>query len=285
MAPEAFEGNTTPASDVYSLAATLFVFMTAQPPFSGNSQTEIRENIRLGLVVPAEHSHSIPEDLEHLIRRSLDVRPDRRPALQAFLAELRGSLNRLLADTLSYTSDGSTQVDIQLIVQRQDEDNIYRPIARTKGSRRQAMRDMKKLPAQPDKVALNTGDHIRVSVSADQDGFITVFNVGPLGSLNMLFPDEDTDQSILEAKTQLHIVDVEITPPIGRERLIAIWSRKQLSKGADVLTVLAPSLRSTSESYRATRNIQLVRSKVDSLSKTDWAAVVLELEHTAPPPD
>ena len=50
---------------------------------------------------------------------------------------------------------------------------------------------MKKVPPSPDQVRLRTGDRVRVEVSANRPGFLTVFNVGPTGNLNLLYPDAD----------------------------------------------------------------------------------------------
>ena len=46
-------------------------------------------------------------------------------------------------------------------------------------------RDIKKVPKQPVQVRLRTGERIRIEVTADRDGFVVVFNVGPTGDLNL----------------------------------------------------------------------------------------------------
>jgi hypothetical protein len=53
--------------------------------------------------------------------------------------------------------------------------------------------------------------------------FVTVFNVGPTGTLNLLYPDADPQPASLpqciEPNRPLHIVDVETTPP-GQPRAV-----------------------------------------------------------------
>ena len=45
-------------------------------------------------------------------------------------------------------------------------------------------------PGRPTRSAVRTGDQMRVEVVADRAGYLTVFNVGPAGQLNVLYPEE-----------------------------------------------------------------------------------------------
>ena len=98
---------------------------------------------------------------------------------------------------------------------------------------------MKKVPPSPDQVRLRTGDRVRIEVRSDRPGFLTVFNVGPAGTLNLLYPDGDPQHASpparIEPNQPLHIVDVEMTPPAGRERLFAVWTRQPLPLRLDQL--------------------------------------------------
>ena len=143
---------------------------------------------------------------------------------------------------------------------------------------------MKKVPPSPDQVRLRTGDRVRIEVSASHPGFLTVFNVGPAGNLNLLYPDGDPHSVAagISANQPLHILDVEMTPPTGRERLFAVWTRQPLSLRLDQLHSLLernPGDPPASRPYVATRDMKRVQQSVQHLRPEDWHAVVLELDH------
>ncbi len=145
---------------------------------------------------------------------------------------------------------------------------------------------MTKVPPAPDQVRLRTGDRVRVEVRIDQPGYLTVFNVGPSGTLNLLYPHGDPGQpatpSLLEPNQPLRIVDVEMTPPTGRERLFAVWSREPLALLLDELHSLVDSGSPEvprSRAYVATRDMKRVQQSVRRLKPGDWHATALELDH------
>ena len=145
---------------------------------------------------------------------------------------------------------------------------------------------MKKVPPSPDQVRLRTGDLVRVEVSANRPGFLTVFNVGPTGNLNLLYPDGDPQHgnppSPIEPNRPLHIIDIEMTPPAGRERLFAVWTRQPIPLCLDQLHSLVEGKHGNSPAsrpYVATRDMKRVQQSVQQLRPEDWHAVVLELDH------
>src|SRR5262249_42122085 len=121
-----------------------------------------------------------------------------------------------------------------------------------------------------------------IEVATDRDGYVTVFNVGPSGNLNLLYPDEPSASQTLpvQAGSTLHVLDVELTPPAGRERLFAVWSRRPLR--LDQLETLAnDSKAKASPQYRATRDMKRVRDAIQQLPADEGHAVILELDHGA----
>ncbi len=142
---------------------------------------------------------------------------------------------------------------------------------------------MKKVPPVPDRIVLQTGDRVRLEVVANQDGFITVFNVGPTGHFNVLYPDPGADTgraALIRALHKLPIQDVEMTPPAGTERLFAVWSRTPLPLAVEELLPLAENTeKQVSRAYGSTRDMERVHHMVQQLRPEDWEAVVLELEH------
>ena len=192
MAPEAFDGQVSPALDVYSLAATFFHLVTGSQPFPGTRIADFKEQIARGLPDPDPRCRGLPEPLERVIRAGLTASPDRRPGLSEFVATLRGSLNQLMADTLSVPNGAArpqAPVDLRLNVSRHTNGGRYEPVATTHPQPDRLTRDMKKVPTPPDQVRLRTGDRVRIEAVADRAGYLTVFNVGPTGHLNLLYPE------------------------------------------------------------------------------------------------
>jgi serine/threonine protein kinase len=287
MAPEAYDGHVSPALDVYGLASTLFHLVTGSQPFAGTRISDLKEQIARGLPDPDVRCEGLPGPLERVIRAGLGASPDRRPGLKEFVSHLRGSLNQLMADSLSHPNSAPSPqapVSIRLNVSRRTDGGRYEPVATTHPQPDRLTRDMKRVPKQPDQVRLRTGERVRIEAIADRAGYLTVFNVGPAGHLNLLYPEilSAQEPAPVEAHRPLNITDVEMTPPAGRERLFAVWSRQPLSLRSDQLHSLVEPAKGDSPAsrpYVATRDMKRVQQSVQQLRPEDWHAVVLELDH------
>ncbi len=289
--------------------------MTGLAPFPSSGIATLKEEIVRGLPDPDPRCVGLPEPLERIIRAGLAADVEQRPGLKEFVARLRGTLNQLIVDSfaMSWPHSGSVPstelspgapakpsgqpktepeprrpapVDLRLIVSRQDGPDRYQPVAATHPIQYSGRltRDMKKVPPSPDKVRLRTGDRVRIEVTASRPGFLTVFNVGPAGALNLLYPEADAQNPArqIAANESLHIIDVEMTEPAGRERLFAVWTRQPLSLRLDQLHSLVERKNGdppASRPYRATRDMKRVQQSVQQLRPEDWHAVVLELDH------
>jgi hypothetical protein len=141
-----------------------------------------------------------------------------------------------------------------------------------------AVRDVKLVPPEPDRVDVRTGDRLRLEVEVEEPGHVTVFNVGPTGCLNLLHPARPGQPTRVEPGRPLLVADTQLTPPAGRERLVALWSREPLALRLDELLRLATD-GNVSPVYRATRNIVTVQESVEDLSPEAWHAAVVELNH------
>jgi hypothetical protein len=113
---------------------------------------------------------------------------------------------------------------------------------------------------------------VKVEVVCDREGYLTVFNVGPHGTLNLLWPDDLARVAVQPARTALQVANVLLTPPAGQERLYAVWSRVPLSR---------ERLANLSRPGVTLRDMQRVQEAVDELPAEDWQAVLLVLEHMA----
>lgn len=142
------------------------------------------------------------------------------------------------------------------------------PLAAT--SPRAALRDLRRVPDDAERVTLRTGDRVRIEVDCDRDGHLTVFNVGPRGAVNLLWPDDLERPAVRRAGEVLRVADVEVTPPAGAERVYAVWSAVPLSWGG-VERLAGPTV--------AVRDMARVQTAVESLRPEQWHAVVLEVWH------
>lgn len=98
MAPEQARGEQDligPATDVYSLGATLYEMLTLRPPFTGESVAEVIHNvIHSDAIPPRRLVPAIDRDLETIVMKAIEKSPGRRYASAAGMAD---DLERWLA--------------------------------------------------------------------------------------------------------------------------------------------------------------------------------------------
>ncbi|QDU77625.1 Serine/threonine-protein kinase PrkC [Bremerella volcania] len=95
MAPEqAFGEGVTPKADLYSLGALMYAMLARQPPFRGNSVTEILDKLRYNEPIPIDRLvETLPNDLSQLITQLLDKNPENRvPTARALCRRLEALL-------------------------------------------------------------------------------------------------------------------------------------------------------------------------------------------------
>lgn len=89
MAPEQFSGRSSSASDCWALGVLLYEMLTGQPPFGGNTQSEIGRRIQKGdYLAPHKLNPRLSKASERLIDRLLTVSPDRRMTARHVLEAL-----------------------------------------------------------------------------------------------------------------------------------------------------------------------------------------------------
>src|SRR5579883_2181532 len=92
MAPEAFRGESTEATDIYGLGAILYYALTGHPPFEAASPEVLLYRVSRGLCEKTAASGA-PADLERVRAQAMAVDPDDRFATAA---EMASDLRRIL---------------------------------------------------------------------------------------------------------------------------------------------------------------------------------------------
>jgi len=88
--------ESSPASDVYSLAASLYFTIAGQPPFNGETREELFDkHLHAQPVDLREHQPACSESLWRLIAEGLSKSPGERPTALNFALRLRGELGVL----------------------------------------------------------------------------------------------------------------------------------------------------------------------------------------------
>jgi serine/threonine protein kinase/tetratricopeptide (TPR) repeat protein len=98
MSPEQSRGDAhlTPASDIYSLGATIYMLLTGRPPFAGRNLADIVAAVQRGdFPAPRQVKASIAKPLEAICLKAMSLRPTER---YTSALELATDLERWLAD-------------------------------------------------------------------------------------------------------------------------------------------------------------------------------------------
>lgn len=285
MAPEAFLGKATEFSDVFSLAATLYRLITGEIPFQSTALPEYILQVDQGLSDPDPLCQSMPATLEKLLRDTLRATPEERPPLATFLNDLRGTLNQQLSNVWresNHQPQNPISPKLELKVRNATTNQICTP-ARISTSSRSKTRDIKKVPTEAPTVHLRTGDTVNLEVTSVDDGHLIIFNIGPTGNLNLLWPEDaskTTDWPEIKVGSKLLITGLMMEAPSGRERLVGLWSRTPRPVNLQELpSLLDEDSEGRSRPYRATRDIVRMQQNTKHYSEEDFQCTVLELEH------
>ncbi|MGE3850423.1 MAG: protein kinase [Planctomycetota bacterium] len=118
MSPEQANGiDVGPASDIYSLAATLFHLLTGSPPFVGGGASVLHQHLTAPFPRARQRRPEVPDALDALLHQMSAKRPADRPTSMAVVGDrlqmiLRKHLTVSLPAILGPTSDDTSDVPL-----------------------------------------------------------------------------------------------------------------------------------------------------------------------------
>jgi serine/threonine protein kinase len=280
VAPELDGGVASPLADVFSLAATLFYLVTGQAPFDGPDLLTSLRQARAGLRRPMEELRRVPKAIEDAIREGLEPEPGRRADLLTFTARLRGAHLQALADKLLELSRRSDcKVNLRLSVSTASEENpVFRPIS-CEIQAVEPARDMEYVSQTAPMAAVRTGDLVRLEMTADKDGYLTVLNLGSSGQLKVVFPNPlARDNRICAGRG--HRLTLKLTPPAGTDRAAVIWTRQPNSlTPTEWRSRIEAGQMAAASPEQATRGMDFVLHEASVQPGDAWTAAVVAIRH------
>jgi serine/threonine protein kinase len=256
-------------TDLYALGVMLYQMLCGEVPSPDQK-----------LAGHASLPSTVPAALVALTERLIASDPNQRPGSAGEVARQLREIEQALK---SAPKAPPGEVDLSLTVRRLVAGTPGEVLASTAGIIPAMTRGMKRLPTQPQAQSgpgLKTGDHVSIQVSVNVPGYVTVFNVSPLGELDVLHPEQPIDERNppppLPAGQYVRVVDVELTPPGGTEKLYAVWNAQPRSLGPFQLRELLR--RGELPAHGATRGMKVIGRPTDA-AQCDVHVVALELEH------
>jgi hypothetical protein len=282
LAPELLDGLVSPKADVFSLAATLFHLVVGRPPFPANDAVACLEMARRGLSRPVEELQNVPPAIEEVILLGLEPAPQKRIDLATFTARLRGAHLQALADRLLEQSRrAGSRVGLRVdVLTANERDLVFRPVA-CHSQPLGALRNVELVPAPAPTAAVRTGDLLRLEVTADADGYLTILNLASSGTLQVLFPSPLARESHVRAGVTQRLT-VKLTPPAGTDRAAVIWSRRPGTLTPAEWRERIEAGQSTEVSpSRSTRGMDFVLHEAEVRPADEWTARVVAITHEA----
>lgn len=127
-----------------------------------------------------------------------------------------------------------------------------------------------------EKTSYQYGDMMSISLTADKDCFVYLFDVGTSGKIHLLFPNKMQRSNRLMAGKEIQISNLRVSPPAGKEmvKAIATVDSLDIQKMMDIASTPATFELIDSDTHSFSRDLELV---VSPLPREKWNTATLEL--------
>jgi hypothetical protein len=160
----------------------------------------------------------VPEAVRVAIAAGMAAAPEGRADLPRFLGMLREARWHRLAEEVLGRQPGrpaAVRLRAAVAVAPADDPDSFTPLPAEELQRRR----------------LRTGDRVLVESEADADGHLTVLLLGSSGDLEVVLPRPTAEDNRFAAR-QRHRLLLRLALPAGRERVLVVWSRKDIRGSA-----------------------------------------------------
>lgn len=277
IAPELWNGECAPASDVFALAASFYHIVTGRPPFSIHSLQQSIDQARRGVPTPDAHLACVPESIEQLIRAGLDPDPRQRITLDAFHARLRGAAAQSLLAAVRPRATQLSQLDLSLEILAGPAPGQLAALPSQKSPVTQ-YRDLELVPEEPDAVEVEEGQFLQLSFSSRSGGYLTLLNVGTSGAVQVLFPNKQIRECLIPPGGRRSIT-MRVRPPAGVDEAFGILTRTPNALLPEQWTEMIQQGHAEIAPARSYRDLELIADEAEQLPATEWTAVGVKIRH------
>jgi serine/threonine protein kinase len=275
VAPEVLSGKSTPKSDVFSLAATLFYLVCGQAPFDTSNLWASLRQAAAGLSKPVAAIQHLPVAIQELIDRGLQQESILRPDLPEFLSQLRRARLKALSDCLGNLAEvASPRMDLSVFAKPEGAGEFRAVNAQPETA---TFQTSPRNERQSIRVCVATGDVVLLQVAASQTGYLTAFNLGSSGSLEIVFPNAQAQENHITAGRPLSIV-MRTAPPEGVDEVVVIWTRAALQLSEEEWKNWLEE-RAAERLVQPVRGLEFITHKHTDATQPDWTIRVLSIVH------
>jgi serine/threonine protein kinase len=308
MSPEQLRGETSTASDVYSMAVVAYEMITGRRPFFPNSHAQLLDLQRKRkLARPTALRPGLSKKAEAIILRALSFDSNKRyRSAKRFGEELAAALNESSINGPSIRNWAAVVAGVFILALLSF--GIYRYMVgppeplQTKGFNYWLLvqgQDQQSFKSNGDD-KFNNGDKFQLNVETLYSGYVYIFNEGPTDigttSFRLLYPNKASEGSAFVGSKQiLQSQWNTFRGPAGTDNYWIVWSAQPVSElesakeealnhphGAltgETLVKVNDYLKKKNEEVAATSRKMSASQEVQVRKKTDMVLDFAQFEH------
>jgi serine/threonine protein kinase len=284
MAPELRDGVSSPATDVFALAATLYHLLTGRSPFFDGKSDSLESSFTRasqGLASPDPSLERVPRALDEALRQGLSPDPRHRAPLEEFLSRLRGSgVQSLVASVVASTlqaDDARARLDLSLEVLTGPSPQALVPVQATPVAQA-SYRDLEFVPPEPDGVQVADGHYVQLRFSSSSGGYLTLLNVGTSGKVTIVFPNQQAPECVIP-KGGTRAITLRVRAPAGTDEAIGILTRQPEALLPEQWRLEVQRGQQEVDAYRSYRDLEFIAEQAEQAAPAEWTALAVKITH------